>query len=169
MYWSGYLLSGQIQRSSFSTNMTSRINYPPQDQSTGLKQQHTVQRRVEGDEDYDYLSDQHNLIIGSIVLLLTLAGLVIAYLTLRQGRHHRPVHSTSTYTNGSSDVELGSLGQLCSSVTIHKHLFMSLAGRIDADATLPVTQPSNSPQLNNTAAYSTAIPCFWTIALIKCS
>jgi hypothetical protein len=66
---------------------------------------------IDDQSNYDFISDKHNLIIGSIVLLLTLAGLVIAFLTLRQGRKSDQSNSAQT-NNGDSqqDVELGRLG-----------------------------------------------------------
>ena len=36
--------------------------------------------------DYDAKSDQHNMILGSIVLLLTLSSIVVAIMQWRQGR-----------------------------------------------------------------------------------
>lgn len=73
--------------------------------------------------NYDYLSDQHNLIIGSIVLLLTLISLVVAFLTWRQGRR-RLSYTTIAVSIASpsrvssvdfgGDIELGTLGELAS-------------------------------------------------------
>ena len=48
---------------------------------------------------YDYKSDQHNMILGAIVLFLAVAAVAIAVLQLRQGRvHHRPTNDTTTET-----------------------------------------------------------------------
>jgi hypothetical protein len=78
--------------------------------------------------NYDFLSDEHNLIIGSIVLLLTLAGLVIAVLTLRQGRPPRPSDPDSTNNTNSVNVELGTIGSFSSQPTIVRDEILLLSG-----------------------------------------
>lgn len=79
-------------------------------QPTNHSQWYAHQRDDDDESNYDHLSDMHNLIIGSIVLLLTLAGLIIAYLTLRQARQSQVSHRCATPASESSQVELGDLG-----------------------------------------------------------
>ena len=99
---------------------------PPNYICSGRFQNCSTRQQTQNRSNYDALSDQHNLIIGSIVLLLTLAGLVITYLTLRQGGRPLRAQPTSTNTNGPIDVEVGSLGQLYSSINHIHTLILSL-------------------------------------------
>lgn len=71
-------------------------------------------RNNQNDNDgsnYDFLSDMHNVVIGSIVLFLTLIGLVIAFLTLRQGHRHQTNQSSTAINTDPSPVELASFGR----------------------------------------------------------
>ena len=58
---------------------------------------------VQGDLNYDFTSDMHNMIMGSLMLVLALAAVLLAFLQWLQGRRHRR-RSIYTSTGTQNDV-----------------------------------------------------------------